>query len=329
LNTRAGRAYTRAVADFPIAIVELDDDEPHAGGLARLQAEQMGSKEKFWLESVGTAEKYLLKFARDGTGEDWAEKLASEFARIAGLDLPCAEVELATYQSRRAVLVRDFLRGGERLIPGNELLVERDPEYPTAQNYRVRAHTLSAVFEVLGTKRIGLPKGDFPSEVKTPIDLFCGYLALDALIGNTDRHHENWGIVVRREGPDRVLSLAPTYDHGSSLGRELSDEHRDRRLRALDHRADLAAYASRARSAVYARTGDAKPLTTFGAVRLAAEACPQAMSAWLKRIRESLGKATYLELIGRVPPTVMSQVAKDFVSRLVEYNLAKLIEYTP
>ena len=27
-------------------------------------------------------------------------------------------------------------------------------------------------------------------------DLFIGYILLDALIGNGDRHHENWGFVL-------------------------------------------------------------------------------------------------------------------------------------
>jgi hypothetical protein len=44
-------------------------------------------------------------------------------------------------------------------------------------------------------------------------------LAFDALIGNTDRHLENWGFIVRRapDGKVRYL-LAPPFDNGTSLG---------------------------------------------------------------------------------------------------------------
>ena len=56
----------------------------------------------------------------------------------------------------------------------------------------------------------------------------AGYMVLDALIGNTDRHHENWGL--RLHSPvarqTRVLSVAPSFDHASSLGRELRDVRR-------------------------------------------------------------------------------------------------------
>ncbi len=66
----------------------------------------------------------------------------------------------------------------------------------------------------------------------------ASYLVLDALIGNTDRHHENWGFLgqvlvnidevseaarlVKQGGYD----IAPSFDHASSLGRELPDEKR-------------------------------------------------------------------------------------------------------
>lgn len=39
----------------------------------------------------------------------------------------------------------------------------------------------------------------------------------DALIGNTDRHQENWGMVFR---PDKTLILSPLFDNGTSLGHE-------------------------------------------------------------------------------------------------------------
>ena len=52
----------------------------------------------------------------------------------------------------------------------------------------------------------------------------ASYAILDGLIGNTDRHHENWMFFYHPEL--RSYRLAPSYDHGSSLGRELQDESR-------------------------------------------------------------------------------------------------------
>lgn len=39
----------------------------------------------------------------------------------------------------------------------------------------------------------------------------------DALIGNTDRHQENWGVVFEHDGKSR---LSPLFDNGTSLGHE-------------------------------------------------------------------------------------------------------------
>jgi hypothetical protein len=46
----------------------------------RLEQEPLGSKEKFWVERTDGL--WLFKFARPGTGEDWAEKLAAECAHV-------------------------------------------------------------------------------------------------------------------------------------------------------------------------------------------------------------------------------------------------------
>jgi hypothetical protein len=43
-------------------------------------------------------------------------------------------------------------------------------------------------------------------------------LAFDALIGNSDRHSENWGFLIRHDKGGPQYSLAPAFDNGTSLG---------------------------------------------------------------------------------------------------------------
>ena len=50
---------------------------------------------------------------------------------------------------------------------------------------------------------------------------FWDMFVVDALIGNGDRHLDNWGVI---EAPDRSLSPAPIYDCGSALSPLSSDE---------------------------------------------------------------------------------------------------------
>lgn len=49
-------------------------------------------------------------------------------------------------------------------------------------------------------------------------------LTFDALIGNTDRHTENWGFLYdRKPGEKLVVTMAPAFDNGTSLAYEISD----------------------------------------------------------------------------------------------------------
>nr|WP_240348946.1 HIRAN domain-containing protein [Pectobacterium aquaticum] len=52
-----------------------------------------------------------------------------------------------------------------------------------------------------------------------------GMIIFDALIGNTDRHQENWGFIFEptksEDGPKGIGHLAPLFDNGTSLGCEM------------------------------------------------------------------------------------------------------------
>lgn len=125
------------------------------------------------------------------------------------------------------------------------LLLQLDPTYPAQETFHVSQHTVERVEETLSTHGVELPDVAtlpkvLPSGVENAFDLFVGYLLLDAMIGNTDRHHENWGVLARRDGSGcRTLQLAPTYDHASSLGRERLDQKRAARLQGERERGSL------------------------------------------------------------------------------------------
>lgn len=57
------------------------------------------------------------------------------------------------------------------------------------------------------------------------LDKFWDMFVVDALLGNYDRHLDNWGVLSK----DGEVSFAPVYDCGSSLGALFSDE----RMRGL------------------------------------------------------------------------------------------------
>jgi HipA-like C-terminal domain len=291
------------------------------------QDEQMGSKRKFWLCDNESARWFLFKFSRSGTGEHWSEKIACEVARVLGL--PHARVELATHDGASGVLVEDLRRDRERmsLLHGNELLLELDPKYPSARSYRASEHTPARVEHALSVHAVELPTvpTPLPAGVTDAMGLFVGYLLLDALIGNTDRHHENWAVVVERSASGaRHLELAATYDHASSLGRELDDAKRLGRIQS-DKLRGMQGYVERARSALYRAAGDSKPLSPRDAFLAAGELRPSARDAWLARCK-TLGAEALVAPLDALPPDSASEAGVAFARKLIRYSWTALLD---
>lgn len=219
--------------------------------------EAMGSRFKFWFQHPEKGS-CLFKQVRFNTGEDWAEKIAAELARLLGL--PHAEYELAVWRGQAGVISPSFLTKKSALVHGNDILAGLVSSYPKNQGYRLSQHTIAAVLSALITPGLQLPVNwTPPTGIAEAASTFVGYLLFDAWIGNSDRHHENWGFVIQL--PQGIPSLAPTYDHASCLGRELLDSKRQERL----DRQTVSQYAARARSAFYAHEGDQRPLLTIEA----------------------------------------------------------------
>lgn len=298
-------------------------------GLADAQ-EAMGTKPKFWIRHTELGE-CLFKEARSGTGEDWSERVACELA--AALSLPHAHYELATCGEKRGSLSRNFLVRQETLVHGNEFLFEVVPDYPGPQGrsrnfYRISQHTVELVFAKMQQYGFGVPRDWIcPASLNGAADVFVGYLIFDAWIGNTDRHHENWALVWRRE-PDLEselsFTLAPSFDHASSLGRELTDDERSERLATRDAGRSVERYVERARSALCNSSDDVRPLTTLEVVARAAVIRPAAAAFWLDRLAFISDDDTET-VLSEVPERIASTVAKEFAVKVLELNRRRLL----
>ena len=290
--------------------------------------EYLGSKEKFWFQDSALG-RSLWKAARPNTGEDWSEKVAEQLA--VQLGLPCASYELAVCDGKKGVVTPTLVPAEASLILGNELLVAQDSNYPpkgTVSNFRTSQHTIDIVLRNIQISGAWLPPTwtPFPG-VETAQDLFVGYLLLDAWIGNTDRHHENWGIIEQigppaQRGPQRYL--APTYDHASSLGCHLRDSERQERLSTRDLGRTVEAFANRAASALYLNEADGKPLKTVEAFRLSALHSRASALVWLER----LANITSEEMdapFRQLPERSITQPAADFARKMLDINRNRLL----
>ena len=140
------------------------------------------------------------------------------------LGVPHATVELAEFQERRGSVSESFVSEDQDLFHGNQLLERTTDGYDPTVRRRHSDHAFENIwksFERIFVKR------EAAEETKRA---FACHLTLDAVIGNTDRHHENWGMLRRRVGEREAGGLGPSFDHASSLGRELLDRKRILRL---------------------------------------------------------------------------------------------------
>lgn len=287
---------------------------------AQEQLEQLGTKQKFWF--VDPSEQLcLFKYAREGTGEDWAEKIAAELG--AQLGLPHAKYDLAECGGRRGVVTPSFSPVGGRLIFGNELLSYAVSGYETQPRHHRQHHTIGRVFALLSSPNIDIQvplEWTRPEQLSSAGSVFLGYLLLDVLIGNQDRHDENWGVLLHQG----KVYLQPTFDHASSLGRNESDEVRANRLQTTDQNRSVERYVARARSALYAAPTASKPLSTLEAFVSGAKHEPSAAKFWLERLSR-LEDDGFRQAIWNVDSLRMSEVSKQFALRMCQLNKQRLL----
>jgi hypothetical protein len=287
--------------------------------------EYLGTKRKFWFSRDN--QRYLFKAEERGTGEDWAEKVVCELAGVLGL--PHVEYELAIeYDGQKplhpGVICPTFTPRPLALVLGNQLLPLRDPAYPaeSERKYGIREYTVDAVANVVSALQ---PPPEHwmrlvPPGITTALGVFIGYMMLDAWVANQDRHHQNWGAILERGR----FHLAPTFDHGASLARNLTDEERRSRLETRDRGHSVEHFAAKARSGFYGTLQDQKTLFALDAFLKFAERDRTASTIWLARLNE-ISQNAMDAVLAEVPPERMSPVTRAFTMELLRINQRRLI----
>jgi hypothetical protein len=308
---------------FPIRPVDQTQSE---------DIEYLGTKRKFWFTVTG--QRFLFKAEERGTGEDWAEKVVSELAQRLGL--PHVEYELAhefegTKPIQPGVICPTFVPRPLVLILGNQLLYTWDPKYPMSEQakYGVSAHTVEAVAGMVDL--LNPPTSDWmqnaPAGITSALGVFIGYVMLDAWVANQDRHHQNWGAILDAHtvSGNPTLSLAPTYDHGASLARNLTDEERKARLETRDKKQSVEYFATRARSGFFGNSMDKKTMFTLDVFRYFANLDATAAKIWLAKLA-GIGSDVVDPILAEVPPQRMSPITRQFTLKLLSINQRRLLE---
>ena len=284
--------------------------------------EQMGSKDKFWVQLPDDANPWLFKYSRESagkiTGEHWAEKIAAEIAALLGV--PHARVELAVLNGSLGSLSQRFMdlsRSGVsmELVHGNVLLAGYVTGYDLNKQNKQSDHTLGNVLKVVESL--------FPSPRERILSMrqLAGYLVLDALILNTDRHHENWG-VLRATTPEGAVSyeIAPSFDHASSLAR---NEPPEKLAAWLNETGRIEHYMKGAHGGIYLAENHSKGANPYTIAEKAIVEWPDYFAYWQDVLNKTEQQAID-RIVDRVPDSVMAIEQKRFVKALLAFTLSKL-----
>jgi hypothetical protein len=277
-----------------------------------MELEATGQNRHPWLRDDQAGEAWLFKpvVVKNGhrQGEDWSEKLASLVGNALGV--PCADIELARRGSDEGCISRDLKpRHGWQLQTGALLLTDVIPGY-VSQDVRRRGHNLENVRTALEGVA---PPPSFDGPAMPAFDVFAGYLVLDAIIANQDRHDENWA-VLRPPPGQGVDRLCGSYDHSSSLGFNLRDE--ERRQRLDQDQLDLWVGRGRATRFDWSQVEQPQSLVDLALAALDL-ASPAGRQHWL----DAVGALTTKDLRpAAVEIPTMSELAVTFALEVVERN---------
>jgi hypothetical protein len=164
-------------------------------------SEGSGRSEKIWLVNQDSGEIGLFKFRKtEFTTEHLSEKIAMQLANL--LNIECMQVDIGSYEGRIGSLSYRINKKDENLIEGIQLINKYYPDYNPLTLYDEVKKEYYSIDMILRS----LQHYKFEKD-------FLKILIFDFLIGNTDRHQNNWAILQKEDS----VRLCPLYDNGSSL----------------------------------------------------------------------------------------------------------------
>jgi len=289
----------------PFPILEFRGEDVQA-------PEEMGSKRKGWVQIPNDPLPWLFKYPRvtEGvlSGEAWAEKVASEVATL--IEIPAARVELARLDGEPGSASQRFPALAEpdtELEHGSDLLPGVVTGYDRTQCFHQSDHTLENILAAVANVIAEGPERD------SAFRQLAGFVVLDALILNTDRHHENWALLRKTHADGRrEYRAAPSFDHASSLAR---NEPSDKLAQWLREKNRAEWYANRGHGGIYI-ANEKRGANPLHLAAVAARRWPDYIRPWLENVR-ALDAARFADIMTRISAEMISQQQREFALALL------------
>lgn len=256
------------------------DTNPNAKGsrVKKLVIDNNGNKAFFKYEGNG----YLVS-------EACSEKMSYEIAKVLGYE--CARIELAR-DSEGVLGILNYLFvdiGNAEHIDAVSYLNMHDEERP---NY----YTISNIKKTLDN----LDENLFGS--------FIRIMVFDALVGEQDRHEENWGIEII----NNQYKLSPLYDNGCNLLRNFKDKsYAEAYYSGVK---DFDVYINKSKTLVY-KEDKKKQYKHFELIEYLNENYHEIVQKEIKNLNKLTDK--YIEeIVEKIPDDLLTKKHKEYI---IEY----------
>lgn len=249
----------------------------------------------------------------------WSEIIAFRIGRMMGLTLPPVFVAIDSSRNEPGTINEWFMgypgSGDERYSAGGDFMQRHIPGYDRGKG---RKHNLETIIKL--SRALALRH-----ELSQDWRLYWGLcLCFDALIGNTDRHQENWGLIWTEDTLGAHFS--PYFDNGTSLGHEL-EPTKMRRMMRDNH--ELEGYLRRGRHQMRRRIDEQRRMPLIDGVRQYCELFPAVRPILMERLqglceddlRRTLHQLTHFDI-----PHPLTKQRADFVAFLTLTRRERLLQ---
>lgn len=165
---------------------------------------------------INAQKRYLFKRSRRMYPDQfWAEIVAYQVGCLLGVEVPPAFASYNSEDNTCGALIEWFYIDNEAYYAqGGNYMQSAIPNFERKLGAKHNYHTISAISRALNMTKILM--------VDWQIHWGQAFL-FDALIGNTDRHQDNWGLiwVVNKVNGNIKVNYSPLFDNGTALGHEL------------------------------------------------------------------------------------------------------------
>ena len=215
-----------------------------------------------------------------------SEKMSYEIAKVLGYQ--CARIELA--KDKEGVIgVLNYLF----IEPGNEEHIDAVAYLNIHDDERSKYYTISNIKKTLDE----LDKSLFKDFIKI--------MVFDALVGEQDRHEENWGIDII----NGKYKISPLYDNGCNLLRNFRNEEYAQTY--YDGKKDFGAYIRKSKTIIY-KEDLPKQYKHFELIEYLNKSYHNLLCEEVKNLKK-LTSNIIEEIVQKIPDELLTERHKKFI----------------